>query len=80
MKTKLGIEPDKVDAHFKKILSDIKQIDLVDKRHKKDRKNTIDCASVAFRMALAAFVVGKFQDSSEKQTHRNRIDSIFGSS
>ena len=43
MKTKLGIEPDKVDAHFKKILSDIKQIDLVDKRHKKSlkQKNTL---------------------------------------
>ena len=76
MKTKLGIEPDKVDAHFKKILSDIKN----GNKPKKNRKDTIDCMSTAFRMALDAFIVGKFQDSSEKQTLRNRIDSIFGSS
>ena len=76
METKLGIEPDKVDAHFKKILSEIKN----GNKPKKNRKATIDCTSTAFRMALDAFVVGKFQDSSEKQTLRNRIDSIFGSS
>ena len=76
MKTKLGIEPNKVDAHFKKILSDIKN----GNKPKKNRKDTIDCMSTAFRMALDAFIVGKFQDSSEKQTLRNRIDSIFGSS
>ena len=76
METKLGIEPDKVDAHFKKILSDIKNGNKL----KKNGKDTIDCTSTAFRMALDAFVVGKFQDSSEKQTLRNRIDSIFGSS
>ena len=76
MKTKLGIESDKVDARFKKILSDVKTGD----KPKKDRKDIIECSSLAFRMALDAFVIGKFQDSSEKKALRNRIDSIFGSS
>ena len=75
MKTKLGIEPDKVDAHFKKILLDIKN-----GNEPKNVETTIDCTSIAFRMALNAFVIGKFQDSSEKEALRNRIDSILGSS
>ena len=35
-------------------------------------------ACYAFRMALNAFVIGKYQDSTEKETVRNRIDSVFG--
>lgn len=38
----------------------------------------ISAGQYAFRMALNAFVVGKYQDSSEKETIRQRIDSVFG--
>ena len=81
MKAKLGIESDKVDARFKKILSDVKTGDKP-KLSRKDiwKTETIECSSLAFRMALDAFVIGKFQDSSEKKALRNRIDSILGSS
>ena len=80
MKTKLEIDPDKVDAHFKKLLSDIKPEALSLEGTQERLQETIECSSLAFRMALNAFVIGKFQDSSEKEALRNRIDSILGSS
>ena len=44
----------------------------------KPTPDLIQSGQYAFRMALNAFVIGKYQDSSEKETIRNRMDSIFG--
>jgi hypothetical protein len=43
-----------------------------------DGVGLISAGQYAFRMALNAFVIGKYQDSSEKTTIRARIDSVFG--
>jgi len=74
LKTKFGIESDKAEKNFRKIISSS------DPTSATGFHDISESSSFAFRMALNAFVVGKFQDLSEKETLLNRIDSIFGAS
>ena len=37
-----------------------------------------DASTNAFKMALYAFIIGKYQDTTEKETIKQRISSVFG--
>ena len=37
-----------------------------------------DASTNAFKMALNAFIIGKYQDTTEKETIKQRISSVFG--
>ena len=72
-----ALEHDEVNVIMKRI-NDLTE--PVDRNGDKDFNLFYNGACYAFRMALNAFVVGKYQDTTEKETIRNRIDSVFGES